>query len=94
MAYKSNASSAAASEARPWWRFGYLWLIIGLTLAMFAAGGVTVYLAMQTPLQPVAMEAVGGAGAADVLNEALEPAMQARNRTSSRNAKELSLDGK
>jgi len=72
----------------PWWRSGYLWLIIGLTLAMVAGGVVTVWLALQQPHAPVAAPAPqadqGGA---------LEPAMQARNRTSSRNAKTLGAGG-
>ena len=81
---------AAAPDplAQPWWRCGYLWLIIGLTLAAVVAAGVTLYLAMQVPALP-AVPAHEGAAAAHGLDDALEPALQARNRTSSRNARDM-----
>lgn len=81
---------AAAPDplAQPWWRSGYLWLIIGLTLAAVVASGVTLYLAMQVPALP-AVPAQEGATAAHGQGDALEPALQARNRTSSRNARAM-----
>ena len=84
----ANLDSPPALRPMPWWRSGYLWLIIALTLAMVAGGVVTVWLALQQPHAPVAappsQAEQGGA---------LEPAMQARNRTSSRNAKALGTGG-
>ncbi len=83
-----HPGSSLAQHPMPWWRSGYLWLIIGLTLAMLAGGVVTVWLASQQPHAPVAAppsQAEQGGS--------LEPAMQARNRTSSRNAKALGTGG-
>ena len=72
-----------AIPSRVWWRSGYLWLMIAFTLAAFVGGGVTLYLAMQTPVEPPVQ--------GQVLEQegALEPALQARNRTSSRNARAM-----
>lgn len=72
-----------AIPSRVWWRSGYLWLMIAFTLAAFVGGGVTLYLAMQTPAEPVQVLEQGGA---------LEPALQARNRTSSHNARAMGAD--
>ncbi len=84
----ARTPAAAPSAPRPWWRFGYVWLIIGSFAAAVAASGVTVWLAMQSP------EASAPAADSGATDGALEPAMQARNRTSSRNARALGLDDK
>lgn len=89
----SSGTTRSGQAARPWWCFGYLWLIIGIFAAAIAGGVATVHLAMQAP------EAPGAGGAAQVQGQvqgqpadgALEPAMQARNRASSHNAKALGL---
>lgn len=73
--------------SRTWWRSGYLWLMIGLTLAAFAGGGVTLYLAMQAPVEPPAQ--TSGVATVPGQEGALEPALQARNRTSSRNGRAM-----
>jgi len=72
--------------AQVWWRSGYLWLIMGLTAAAIAASAVTLYLALQVPLEPAAG---GSSAAAQEQGGALDPALQARNRTGSRNAREM-----
>ena len=74
--------------SQPWWRSGYVWLIIGLTAAAVAASAVTLYLALQVPLEPVA-DGPGHAAVEAAGGDALEPALQARNRTSSRNARAM-----
>ncbi|QXL85595.1 nitrogen fixation protein FixH [Comamonas sp. NLF-1-9] len=74
-----------SGAAAPWWKFGHVWLIVAITLAALAGGLFTVYLAMQAPPEPAA--ATTGAQAAD--NAALEPALQARNRTSMRNGQAM-----
>ena len=89
-----HPGSSLAQHPMPWWRSGYLWLIIGLTLAMLAGGVVTVWLASQQPHAPVAAPPSQAEQAEQAeQGGALEPAMQARNRTSSRNAKALGTGG-
>ncbi|QEA13900.1 hypothetical protein [Comamonas flocculans] len=77
--------SQTPGAAAPWWKSGYVWLIVALTLAALAGGLFTVYLAMQAPPEPVP----GTSGARLGDNAALEPALQARNRTSIRNGEAM-----
>lgn len=80
--------AAPDPRPRPWWRFGYVWLVIGSFAVAVVAGIVTLYLAVQAPEPSVAsMPEAEQQGA-------LEPAMQARNRASSSNARALGLGRK
>lgn len=89
MATRNTVAPDRAS--RPWWRFAYLWLIIGIFAVAIAGGLITVYLAMQAPEASGA--ASGAAAQAAPADGALEPAMQARNRAGSHNARALGLGG-
>lgn len=61
--------------ARPWWKFGHVWLLIAGPAAVVVAGFVTLFLALRTP-DPV----IGGqGGAASAGPASLAPAVQARN---------------
>ncbi|MEB2349656.1 MAG: hypothetical protein OZ923_13720 [Comamonadaceae bacterium] len=80
-----TAPATGTERSTPWWRVGYVWLIIGCMAAALIAGGITVMLALQGSDAPAPGEAAG--------QGALEPAMQARNRTGSRNAEALGLGG-
>lgn len=73
----------------PWWRSGYVWLVIGLMAAAVVASVATLYLALQVPAVPVGQQGGGGPAATQAQSDALEPALQARNRTSSRNARAM-----
>lgn len=70
----------------PWWRSGYVWLVIGLMAAAVVASVATLYLALQVP---AGQQGGGGPAATQAQSDALEPALQARNRTSSRNARAM-----
>lgn len=90
-AMTSPHAAAHDRASRPWWRFAYLWLIIGIFAVAIAGGLITVYLAMQA--SETSGAASGAAAQAQPADGALEPAMQARNRAGSRNAKALGLGG-
>lgn len=77
----SNKDNAA--PARPWWKFGHVWMIIAGPALVVVAGFVTLYLAVRTP-DPVVSEDYYRQGieinktlAADPAS--LAPAVQARN---------------
>lgn len=57
---------SAATDDRPWWRYGMVWLVIGGPLVVVVAGIVTAVIAIR--------------GADPVLDtRAAQPAVQARN---------------
>ena len=37
------------TDARPWWKFGYMWLVVGGPAIVVVAGFVTLWLAIRTP---------------------------------------------
>ena len=71
-----------SDQAKPWWKFGHVWLIISGPLAVIVAGLVTVYIAVRSP-DPVLAEDYYKRGLE--INRTLEkqqglaPAGQARN---------------
>lgn len=76
---RDDATSPAPA---PWWKFGYVWLVIAGPCAVVVAGFVTAWLAMSSP-DPVLANAPDrrGAGIAQVpaRDPAMLPALQGRN---------------
>lgn len=80
----SPVIASPSSSAKPWWRFGYVWLILAGPLAVVVASFITLGLAIRTP-DPVVAEDYYRRGieinktlAADK-ERMLVPALQARN---------------
>jgi hypothetical protein len=46
---KSAMSADAAGEAKPWWRFPLVWMVLGGPLLVVVASFITLWLAMRTP---------------------------------------------
>lgn len=73
-----------AGGPRPWWKFGYVWLVLVGPVVVVAAGFVTLYLALRSP-DPVVAEDYYRQGMelsrTRELGDAnsLAPAIQARN---------------
>lgn len=78
---KSNAAQPASA---PWWKFGYVWLVIAGPAAVLVAGTATVWLALAFPETLVAQDYYRqgieiNKTLASQTPSALVPAMQARN---------------
>ena len=58
--------------AKPWWRFGYMWLVLGGPALVVLASFITLWLAIRWPDPQVAMDGTAKA-------QALAPAVKARN---------------
>jgi uncharacterized protein len=72
-------------DARPWWKFGYVWMVISGPLVVIVASFITLYYAIKTP-DPVienyyakGMEINKTLAAEALATEELAPAMKARN---------------
>jgi len=48
-------------DTLPWWKYGYLWLVIGGPLVVVIASFITLYLVIENP-DPVYQDAPGGRG--------------------------------
>lgn len=44
-----TSASTAAPEPRPWWKYGYVWLVIAGPAVVVAAGFYTLWLAVSRP---------------------------------------------
>ena len=68
-------------ENKPWWRYGYVWLVIGGPLVVIVASFITLYFAIKTPDPVIENYYVKGMEINKTLEaeEALAPAMKARN---------------
>jgi hypothetical protein len=67
---------------KPWWRYGYVWLVIGGPLVVIVASFITLYYAIKTPDPVIENYYVKGMEINKTLEaqeEALAPAMKARN---------------
>lgn len=85
------AGAAAAAPAVPWWRFGFVWLVISGPAIVVVAGFTTLWIAMRAPdpvmaedyyRQGIEINRTLEAREAARLREAersLAPAMKARN---------------
>lgn len=72
-------------DTKPWWKFGYVWMVIGGPLVVIIASFITFYFAIKTP-DPVienyyvkGMEINKTLAAEELATEELAPAMKARN---------------
>jgi uncharacterized protein len=59
------------NQDRPWWKYGYVWLVIAGPLLVVVASLITVYLVLQHP-DPVVSDNVN-------TRNALAPALTARS---------------
>ncbi len=68
-------------ENKPWWKYGYVWLVIGGPLVVIVASFITLYFAIKTPDPVIENYYVKGMEINKTLEaqEALAPAMKARN---------------
>jgi hypothetical protein len=67
---------------QPWWKYGYVWLIVGGPLVVVIASFVTLYLALKWPDPVIDDYYRKGMEINKTLNaerDALAPALQARN---------------
>lgn len=69
-------------DKKPWWKFGYVWMVLGGPLSVIIASIITVYFALGTPDPAIENYYVKGLN----INETLEtnptplaPAIKARN---------------
>jgi uncharacterized protein len=72
----------AESSNKPWWHFGYVWLVISGPLVVVIASFVTLYLAIRTPdpaVEDYYRKGIEINKTLDLQREALLPALQARN---------------
>jgi uncharacterized protein len=68
-------------DTKPWWKFGYVWMIIGGPLMVIVASFITLYFALDYPDPVIENYYVKGRDINKTLEaaEALAPAMKARN---------------
>jgi hypothetical protein len=68
-------------ESKPWWSYGYVWLVIGGPMVVIIASFITLYFAIKTPDPVIENYYVKGMEINKTLEaeEALAPAMKARN---------------
>jgi len=69
-------------DIKPWWNFGYVWLIVSGPLIVVIASFVTLYLAIRTPDPVIDDYYRKGMEINKTLNaqrDGLAPALQARN---------------
>lgn len=75
-------SNQPLNQAKPWWSFGMVWLIIAGPAVVVVAGFVTLYLAISIPDPVLPTEALNPRNAIEnqqKLDAAMAPAIQARN---------------
>lgn len=76
-------NSSALKTTVPWWKFGYVWLVIAGPVLVVVASFVTLYLALAIP-DPVVAQDYYRKGieinkTLDAAPSSLAPALQARN---------------
>lgn len=79
----SQQNTAAAQSSGPWWKFGYVWMIIAGPVSVVVAGIVTLWFIMGTP-DPVIEEDYYRKGleinkTLDAADADMTPAMKGRN---------------
>jgi hypothetical protein len=78
----STLTHSQTTQARPWWSFGMVWMIIAGPALVVVAGFATLYLAVTIPDPVLPTEALNPRNAIEnqrQLDAAMAPAMQARN---------------
>lgn len=67
-------------DTQPWWKYGYVWMVIGGPLVVIVASFITLYYAIKTPDPVIENYYVKGVEINKTLAiEELAPAMKARN---------------
>jgi hypothetical protein len=77
-----NPSLTSSAQVKPWWSFGMVWMVIAGPAVVVVAAFITLYLAITIPDPVLPTEALNPRNAIDnqnKLEEAMAPAMQARN---------------
>jgi len=80
----TQLNTKTEADTLPWWKYGYLWMVIGGPLAVVIASFITLYFVISRP-DPVYQDGAGNhalapAEDADAPRSGpLMPAMQARN---------------
>jgi uncharacterized protein len=74
----------SVENIKPWWKFGYVWMVIGGPLVVIVASFITLYYAIKVPDPVIENYYVKGIEinktlAAEDEAKALAPAMKARN---------------
>ena len=75
-------SNRELNQAKPWWSFGMVWMIIAGPAIVVVAGFATLYLAITIPDPVLPTEALNPRNAIEnqqKLDAAMAPAIQARN---------------
>ena len=75
-------SNRELNQAKPWWSFGMVWMIIAGPAVVVVAGFITLYLAISIPDPVLPTEALNPRNAIEnqqKLDAAMAPAIQARN---------------
>ena len=68
----------AAPPPEPWWKHGYMWMVVGGPAVVVVASFITLYLALSRP-DPVYSDTAPLARVPAATKAELAPAMQARN---------------
>ncbi len=67
-------------DKKPWWKYGYVWMVLGGPLSVIIASIFTVYYALGTPDPAIENYYVKGININKTLEaESLAPALKARN---------------
>ena len=78
----NTLTHSSASQAKPWWSFGMVWMIIAGPALVVVAAFATLYLAITIPDPVLPTEALNPRNAMENQSKqdaAMAPAMQARN---------------
>lgn len=78
----NTLTHSSASQAKPWWSFGMVWMIIAGPALVVVAAFATLYLAITIPDPVLPTEALNPRNAMEnhgKQDAAMAPAMQARN---------------
>lgn len=79
---KAQIKSDSNLNIKPWWNFGYVWLIISGPAIVIVAGFITLYLALSTPdpaVEDYYRKGIEINKTLDAQRDGLVPALQARN---------------
>ncbi len=79
---KLDTKPEIKSKTKPWWNFGYVWLIISGPLIVVIAGFITLYLAVSIPdpaVEDYYRKGIEINKTLDAERDGLAPALQARN---------------
>lgn len=78
----NTSTLRALSSNKPWWSFGMVWMIVAGPALVVVAAFITLYLAITIPDPVLPTEALNPRNASEnqaKLDEAMAPAIQARN---------------